>query len=254
MNGISGSSGYSFNALLAGTITQSAPQRRGERPPTEQPAGKTERDSDAVVVELSKDLSRRSDSNAAKGNATPRVVIKSEEPDEAGLTPGEREVVRELQARDREVRAHEQAHKNTLGPYATGGPFYTYQTGPDQRQYAIGGEVRVDTSPEADPEETLRKADTIRRAALAPAEPSSADRAVAAQANALKSQALAEIREEQEEEKAEELKEEEDQKTLPFGVEQTPPSNRIPSSYNAQGDLQYNNYTGELEPNFALVA
>ena len=107
----------------------------------------------------------------------------------------EREI-RELQARDREVRAHEQAHLNALGPYARGGASYTYTTGPDGKQYATGGEVPVDVSPEGTPEETIQKAQTVRRAALAPAEPSGADRAVAAQASQLEQQARAELQRE----------------------------------------------------------
>jgi hypothetical protein len=49
--------------------------------------------------------------------------------------------------------------------------------------YATGGEVQIDTSPiSGDPEATIRKAETIRRAALAPASPSDQDRRVAAMA------------------------------------------------------------------------
>ncbi|MBL8175449.1 MAG: hypothetical protein JNK48_12315 [Bryobacterales bacterium] len=95
---------------------------------------------------------------------------------------------------DREVRAHEQAHMAAGGAYTRGGPTYTYQRGPDGRLYAVGGEVSIDTSPVAgDPEATLRKANTVRAAALAPAEPSSADRAVAGQAAQMAAAAQAEI-------------------------------------------------------------
>jgi len=101
--------------------------------------------------------------------------------------------VRELQQRDREVRQHEAAHAAVGGQYA-GAPQYTYQRGPDGRQYAVGGSVSIDTSPvDGDPEATLQKARQIRAAALAPAEPSAQDRAVAASAAALERQARAEI-------------------------------------------------------------
>lgn len=46
----------------------------------------------------------------------------------------------------------------------------------------MGGEVSIDTSPESDPEDTIRKAQMIRQAALAPAEPSGQDRRAAAAA------------------------------------------------------------------------
>jgi hypothetical protein len=98
-----------------------------------------------------------------------------------------------LKARDTEVRQHEQAHLAAAGGLALSGASYTYQRGPDGVNYAVGGEVQIDTSPGATPEETLAKARTISAAALAPADPSGADRAVAAQAQQLAAQARAEL-------------------------------------------------------------
>lgn len=105
----------------------------------------------------------------------------------------EQKVIEKLSARDREVRAHEQAHAAVGGQYA-GSPTYTYQRGPDGVSYAVGGEVSIDTSPVPnDPEATLRKAEQIARAASAPAEPSGQDRAVAAQAAKMAQEARIEI-------------------------------------------------------------
>jgi hypothetical protein len=113
------------------------------------------------------------------------------------LTDAEKEQLRKLKERDREVRAHEQAHKNAAGPYVRGGPYYTYQRGPDGRRYAIGGSIVLDTSPvPGDPEETIRKARTIRRAALAPADPSAQDRKIAQEAAKMEREAREELREE----------------------------------------------------------
>ncbi len=98
------------------------------------------------------------------------------------LTPEEQKEVRELQERDREVRAHEQAHKRAAGQLATGGPTYEYTQGPDGRRYAIGGEVQIRIPEGNTPEETARIARQAQRAALAPTSPSSQDRAVAARA------------------------------------------------------------------------
>ncbi|EDP64428.1 hypothetical protein BAL199_26761 [alpha proteobacterium BAL199] len=123
----------------------------------------------------------------------------SEEPGTNGLTEAEQEQVRELQARDAEVRQHEAAHAAAGGQYA-GSPTYTYQSGPDGRQYAVGGEVSIDTSPiRGNPEATIQKAQQIKAAAAAPADPSSQDRRVAAQADALRQQAQAELRAERSE-------------------------------------------------------
>lgn len=102
-------------------------------------------------------------------------------------------VISELAARDREVRAHEQAHASVGGAFA-GSPTYTLEKGPDGASYAVGGEVSISTGGvSGDPEATIRKADTVRRAALAPADPSAQDRSVAAQATQMKIQAQAEL-------------------------------------------------------------
>ena len=110
-----------------------------------------------------------------------------------GLSDEERAVVEKLKARDREVRDHEQAHARVGGQYASE-PSYSYQVGPDGRQYAIGGQVKIDVSPvRDDPAATIAKMEIVKAAALAPAEPSSADRQVAATADAVRAQAQADL-------------------------------------------------------------
>ena len=114
------------------------------------------------------------------------------------LSEQELKQVQELKTRDREVRAHEAAHLAAAGSLAIGGASYSYQRGPDGVQYAVGGEVSIDTSAVAgDPEATLEKAQRIRSAALAPAQPSSQYLSVAAQAAQLAVQARAEIGQQQ---------------------------------------------------------
>ena len=105
----------------------------------------------------------------------------------------EQQELQELQARDQEVRSHEQAHASIGGRYA-GAPSYSYQQGPDGRQYAIGGEVQIDIAPIAgDPQATIQKMQQVKAAALAPAEPSSADRRIAAEASQRMLQAQTEL-------------------------------------------------------------
>lgn len=102
--------------------------------------------------------------------------------------------IRELAARDREVRQHEQAHAALGGRYA-GAPQYEFERGPDGVSYAVAGEVPIDTSRiPNDPEATIEKARQIRRAAYAPAEPSDTDRRVAAEAAQMEAEAQAELR------------------------------------------------------------
>jgi hypothetical protein len=110
------------------------------------------------------------------------------------LTADEQYEVQLLKQRDQEVRAHELAHVAAGGRYVTSAPSYDFQSGPDGRSYAIGGEVGIDTSAIAgDPGATLEKARTLARAALAPAEPSSQDQRVAAAAKTMEVEALREL-------------------------------------------------------------
>ena len=103
-------------------------------------------------------------------------------------------LIRELQRRDREVRIHERAHAAAAGNLANGGARLQFTRGPDGRQYATGGEVSIDVAPVPDdPRATLRKAEKIRRAALAPTNPSAQDRAVAARAAAMATEARIEL-------------------------------------------------------------
>lgn len=119
---------------------------------------------------------------------------RSREKVQAEQELAEQEQIQALAARDREVRAHEQAHAAVAGQYASS-PTYSFVRGPDGVSYAVAGEVNVDTSPiPGDPEATLRKAQQLRRAANAPAEPSAQDGRVAALAAQMELEARAELR------------------------------------------------------------
>lgn len=106
--------------------------------------------------------------------------------------------IQALAQRDREVRAHEQAHVAAGGPYA-GAATYQLQRGPNGVGYAVAGEVPISTGREATPQATLQKAQVVKRAALAPAEPSAQDRQVAAAATRLEAEARLELAQEQQE-------------------------------------------------------
>lgn len=113
------------------------------------------------------------------------------------LSEGEQQKVDDLEQRDREVRTHEQAHANIGGQYA-GSPSYEFERGPDGKNYAVGGEVKIDVSKvQNDPQATIRKMEQVQRAALAPAEPSAADRRVANEAAQKAQQARADLQQEQ---------------------------------------------------------
>lgn len=102
--------------------------------------------------------------------------------------------ISQLKARDRVVRSHESAHISAGAGIVRGGANFSFQRGPDGVQYAIGGEVQIDVSEVVgDPTATLDKAQQIQAAALAPAQPSSQDRAIAAKAAQMAIVARAEI-------------------------------------------------------------
>jgi hypothetical protein len=106
--------------------------------------------------------------------------------------PSQKQQLEELKARDREVKTHEMAHVAA----GASSPTYDYETGPDGRQYAVGGTADIDTSSEGDPRSDLEKSRQIRRAALAPANPSQQDLQVATYAKTMEADALQKMQKE----------------------------------------------------------
>ena len=118
-----------------------------------------------------------------EGRSAPGSGGKTPPEPEQAATQGELREIQKLAKRDREVRAHEQAHSSVGGRYA-GNPSYQYQRGSNGVSYAVGGHVAIDVSSvPGDPAATLQKMITVHRAALAPQRPSPQDRAVAAKAS-----------------------------------------------------------------------
>jgi hypothetical protein len=153
-----------------------------------QPADATQRQAPAPTAPPAQDQPALKPAESKLANA------KAGDKNTGSLSEADLKIIAALKQRDAEVRAHEAAHLAAAGGIATGGATFDYQQGPDGVRYAIGGEVKIDTSSvPGDPAATLRKADTIRRAALAPAEPSGQDQQVAASASALAAQAQAEL-------------------------------------------------------------
>lgn len=138
---------------------------------------------DETVVE-----ERDESSNDERNTGERQQSAEESQEDEA-----EQEKVEELRARDREVRTHEQQHAAVGGQYASA-PSYSFERGPDGKSYAVDGKVSIDISAVPnDPEATIQKMSVVRRAALAPAEPSASDRAAAAEASQKAAAARAEL-------------------------------------------------------------
>ena len=156
----------------------------------ESAAGNAAGEDDGEGVEGSEESS---EDGAGQGAATTVQAGGAASPD--GLTPEQQQVVAELERTDAEIKRHEQAHASAGGPYA-GAPSYDYTRGPNGRLYAVGGDVQIDAAPvPGNPEATIQKMQIVRRAALAPANPSPQDQRVAAIAQ----QRITEARREQSE-------------------------------------------------------
>ena len=147
--------------------------------------------SDAAQVDEADELNQSdalSEKAASEQNAAPTKNVAGKE-----LTLEQQEELLQLQMRDQEVRVHEQQHASVGGQH-TGSPQYEFKTGPDGKQYVVEGSVPVDLSPIAgDPAATIDKMRQVKAAALAPAQPSSADKNAAAAAESRIAQATAEL-------------------------------------------------------------
>lgn len=156
-----------------------------------------------IISSIYKENSKNTSSNNSNDNNSSSYLTGEEiiasRPDKSTnsdkqLTEEEQKQIEELKSRDREVKNHEQAHIAAGGSYVLGGASYDYQTGPDGKQYAVGGSVNIDTSPvDGNPEATIAKAQVVIKAALAPAEPSGQDQKVASAARQMMSEARKEL-------------------------------------------------------------
>ncbi len=108
-------------------------------------------------------------------------------------------IINQLKIIEQKVIAHENAHK-AAGGELTGPTHYQYKKGPDGRMYIVGGDVPIHIQKGRTPEETLKIAEKIRAAALAPMDPSPQDVKVAAMATMMEIQAKLEIYKEKSEE------------------------------------------------------
>lgn len=148
-----------------------------------------------IHTDYSSPTLERSTAQTARREGGSARSEKSEpvEPQSRQLSAEELRQVRLLESADRRVRAHEQAHVAVGGSLVRGGATFTYAIGPDNKRYAVAGEVSIDTSPGRTPQETIPKAQHIRETALAPVDPSPQDRSVAAIATQMEGDARREL-------------------------------------------------------------
>jgi len=208
---ISGIGGFSVYPPLQGGSSQ-----QGIGTPESQEQGRNQQENSQIIgtesgkqeatqlnqSQKSEDNPNQEQKNTSEKDEQAQENLSQDEKSASGqeLSEEEKKEVQDLKKRDTEVRTHEQAHMAAAGSLAQGGASFDYQSGPDGKRYAVGGEVSIDTSKVAnDPAATLAKAQRIRRAALAPAEPSSTDRSVAASAASMEAEARKELAQESQE-------------------------------------------------------
>jgi hypothetical protein len=110
------------------------------------------------------------------------------------LSPEQKKQVEELKQIERKVEAHEQAHKSVGGEFA-GSMSYSYTQGPDGRRYKTGGEVSISIPSDDDPQKLIAQLMQVKRAALAPSDPSPQDIKVAGMVDGKLQVARAKLRE-----------------------------------------------------------
>jgi hypothetical protein len=140
---------------------------------------------DALQAGLSASTSTTSQSESS---STETQSTTSQSQASTELTPEQMRQIASLQRIDALVRQHEQMHVAAGGSVITSGPNYSYAYGPDGKQYAVSGEVGIDTSPGSKPQENIDKGRMIQRAALAPPDPSPQDLQAAAVGGQLEAQ------------------------------------------------------------------
>jgi hypothetical protein len=101
------------------------------------------------------------------------LVAKKQNPDDPASN--KQKAVEELKSRDKEVRNHEAAHSTNPELIKIGSAQFDYTIGPDGKAYATGGKITLSTGNSKTPEEALSKAQALKKASMAPGEPSSQD-------------------------------------------------------------------------------
>ncbi len=187
----------SIAAAFTGADTP--PKRQEASTTTRTPSSAAAEDRPALIIglspeakeelEKSEDLAKRRESETAESADDSAPGGRRTE-----LTLEQLQLVEALRARDVEVRAHEAAHQ-AAGGGSAGAASFTFQTGPDGKQYAIGGEVPISIGTGSTPQQRIANAQLVRAAAMAPVNPSTQDMRVASRASQIEAAARRELSE-----------------------------------------------------------
>ncbi len=175
-------------SIIAPPVTPAPPAAPGKLVDTPSASRPADVPRTSVIVQLSEQVRQLTDTEKRDTDERKERLAGEDLSDE------QKRAVEELKRTDREVRSHEAAHKAAAGAYARGAAQFETVVGPDGRRYAVGGEVAIDASAiSGNPGATAQKMRQVARAALAPADPSAQDHAVAAQAREAAAEARREI-------------------------------------------------------------
>lgn len=166
----------SYLNTLVTSIGSSYPQLRGKHKKYQE-----ENDQTRQFIKISPEDDKVKFSSLKRDKAENKSLVDASKKFKE-LTDEEKREIASLKEHDHKVHTHEQAHMAIGRDLVIGGPSYEYKTAPDGKRTAVGGEVSIDTSEvDDDPPATILKAGQFRQTALAPADPSAQDRAVAAE-------------------------------------------------------------------------
>ncbi|BDW95670.1 hypothetical protein MACH10_13550 [Thalassospira tepidiphila] len=161
--------------------SSSTGERQPAPPPAPAPAQTAPVNSAASVVTIIQQLDPRDINGATPDDANTQSPTQRQQQEReatpenarqptsnpALLTASEREIVRELSARDAIVRTEEESHQTLAGANA-GMISYSYTAGPDGRLYATGGKVSIRPIQGLDGVAAIANQAAISRAASVP--------------------------------------------------------------------------------------
>lgn len=183
-------SGYAAVTQIdsAGKTDERQAASRAEQTTTAATASGIKLPEDTVTLSGKQPNTKTDPKSAEKTSDSPEADQSEPKPGEKTTATGQsvedpaiQTQIAKLKQTEEKVKAHEAAHKAVGGNLASSAS-YSYTRGPDGKSYITGGEVQIDMSDGRTPQETISRMQQVIRAALAPADPSGQDRAVAAAA------------------------------------------------------------------------
>ena len=179
------------------TVSKGVGDRADRTSISQEAQGLHQDDHSAQEAEIAKEQARKVAAREVGEREKASVTYANEQTQADTISPAVGEMTLEqsnelkrIQGKADKVVAHEDAHSMLGGTLMLGGPVYQYELGSDGEVYETSGQSRIDMSPLAgNPQATIFKMQQVKRAAMAPLNPSGADRVVASQADQIENQA-----------------------------------------------------------------